>query len=178
MTAISSSDNNNNSGTVGGHNSTDSASMYVNLAKASILTGQWNEADKWLNCASTAMATSKTFFLRQSMQQKFQNVDEVDDDDDAMGGGSGTRGNGKRASHGSSTGGGDNQHGNNKQQNSKRGRSVDLFLRHRRAELENELECKGPSYTLTFTPNTLSYYWTAVVLDCRSSGLPINTSSH
>ena len=117
--------------------------MYVNLAKASILTGQWDEADKWLNCASTAMATSKTFFLRQSMQQKFQNVDEADDDD-AIGGGNGMKGNGKRTSSSSSSAGGDNHHGNSSHQNAKRGRSVDLFLRHRRAELENELECNKP----------------------------------
>ena len=146
-TAISTSDNNNSS-SGGGHNSTDSASMYVNLAKASILTGQWDEADKWLNCASTALATSKTFFLRQSMQQKFQNTDEDADDDAVGGGGGGMKGKGKRTSSGSG-GAGDDHHGNSSQQNSKRGRSVDLFLRHRRAELENELECNESKHAFS-----------------------------
>ena len=93
------------------NSTTDCASIYVNLARTCIFTGQHSEAEKWVACATAALEASASSLLRNSMQQNRENQNQIGN------------GNAKDGKDGKSS------------------RSVDLFLRHRRAEIESELEC-------------------------------------
>ena len=91
------------------NNTTDYASMYANLSKACLFTGNCEEAQKFLNCALTALESSKSSQLRNSMQQNRENESRKKNNEDGL-------------------------------KDNKRSRAIDLFLRHRRAEIESEVE--------------------------------------
>ena len=91
------------------NNTTDYASMYANLSKACLFTGKCEEAQKFLNCALTALESSKSSQLRNSMQQNRENENRKKNNEDGL-------------------------------KDNKRSKAIDLFLRHRRAEIESEVE--------------------------------------
>lgn len=91
------------------NNTTDYASMYANLSKACLFTGKCEEAQKFLNCALTALESSKSSQLRNSMQQNRENESRKRNNEDGL-------------------------------KDNKRSKAIDLFLRHRRAEIESEVE--------------------------------------
>lgn len=93
-------------------NTSDFASTYVNLSKASLFVGMIIDAEKWLGCAVAALEGSKSSQLRKSMQKNREDHSQ-------------------NAADGSGDKGG------------KRSRSIDLFLRHKRAEIESEVETIG-----------------------------------
>jgi pentatricopeptide repeat protein len=98
--------------TLGGiktNDTSDFASTYVNLSKASLFLGMIIDAEKWLGCAVAALEGSKSSQLRKSMQKNREDQNQIGTD------GSGDKG-------------------------GKRSRSIDLFLRHKRAEIESEVE--------------------------------------
>ena len=98
-----------NTGKLKTSNTTDFASMYANLSKACLFTGKCEEAQKWLDCALTALEGSKSSQLRNSMQQNRENESRKNNNEDGL-------------------------------KDAKRSKSIDLFLRHRRAEIESEVE--------------------------------------
>jgi tRNA G46 methylase TrmB len=98
-----------NTGKMKTNNTTDFASMYANLSKACLFTGKCAEAQKWLDCALTALESSKSSQLRNSMQQNRENESRKSNNEDGL-------------------------------KDAKRSKSIDLFLRHRRAEIESEVE--------------------------------------
>lgn len=98
-----------NTGKMKTNNTTDFASMYANLSKACLFTGKCEEAQKWLDCALTALESSKSSQLRNSMQQNRENESRKNNNEDGL-------------------------------KDAKRSKSIDLFLRHRRAEIESEVE--------------------------------------
>ena len=95
------------------NSTTDYATIYVNLAKSYLFTGRNKEAEKWIKCAIAALEGSKNSQLRNSMQQNRENQHDF---------------------------GKDNGNSKNGKDSGKRTRSIDLFLRHKRAELETEVE--------------------------------------
>ena len=103
------------------NSTTDCAIIYVNLSKVYLFTGRYREAEKWIECAIAALEASKNSQLRNSMQQNRENQTNL------------SKENGK---------------GSNGKDNSKRTRSIDLFLRHKRAEIETEVESINESLSV------------------------------
>ena len=106
----------------------DSAALYLSLAKAAALLGAWGEADKWMSLTTGALERSKSSQLRNTMLQKF-NLSSTSTNA-ASGGGTAA------AEHSQSQ----SQSQSQSAEDLKRGRSADLFAKHRRSEIEHELE--------------------------------------